>query len=263
MTIENPAEGAGAEAIESAADAAPETEATAEKAENAEPPKSYSEDDFKKLQNELARERRRIGKITAQKYQYKAELDQYSKRLADLEKNAPKAEGPKASDFQTYDDYLKAVTRHEINQSKAEAQQNTAPLADYQKQVWRAQRAPVMEANVNATKQMFPDFQQKLQENAAVLNSLSQDVADVFLDADNGAAAIYQLIEDGMLPLLNGMNVDTVQALVERAEEKALSAKKTPVSKAPAPMASARGTAPGAKTVDSMSGKEILKWVNS
>ena len=262
---------AGADAsIDSIIDNAVLTEATpnevpAKDGGDVKAPKTYTEEDFKRVENELARERRRIGKITAQKYQYKAQIDQYNQQLAERAKtDQPQNDAPQASQFKTYDEYLDAKVDHKLEKTKTEAaarQQSAQP--DYQKQLWRTQRAPVMEASVVAAKQMFPDFQQKLEAHGAVLNSLSQDTVDALLEAENGAVAVYQLLEDGLLPHLNGMNADTVQALIERAEDKALSNKKTPVTKAPAPMASARGTAPGTKSPEKMTNDEFRKWMKS
>ncbi len=265
MTDQPEGSGVEQEAIVSDVPAADATPTADVKDEGVKPStKTYTEDDYNKLENELARERRRIGKITAQKYQYKAEVDQYSKRLADFEAKQTPPEAPKASQFQTYDEYLKAVTRHEIKQSQTEtAKPQQQAQAESQKQLWRTQREPALKASVDAARASFPDYEQKLQANAAVLGSLSQDVADAFLDADNGGAAIYQLIEDGMLPLLNGMTPDTVQALIERAEDKAMSNKKPNISKAPPPMASAKGTSPGSKSLDSMSSDQLRAWMKS
>lgn len=260
---------ATADLVDSVIDAelpAAKTEATEELSDKKESapeeqkaPKTYTEDDVKKYERELERERRRIGKRTAQFYQEKARADQYAQQLAELQKKIPQQAEPDIKNYTDYGQYQKDLINYQIKQN-APAEQAQPAQEDTQKAVWREQRKPVLVSQVQAASQIFPDIQQKFQSNVELLDSLPQTVADAFLEAENGAVAIYQLLEDGMIPHLAGMNIDTVHALIEKAEDKALSRQK-PVTKAPAPMSAARGTAPGSKTPDSMSGKEILKWI--
>ena len=244
-------------------DATENTEASTEGEQAA---KTYSEADVKRLENELARERRRIGKITAQKYQEKARADSYTQQIAELQKKLPQTNAePQIGNYTDYNKYQQDVIDYRIKLATAE-QAKTAPQQptqeDYQKQLWRTQRAPALVSQLQAASQTFPDIQQKMQANVQLLDSLPQHVADAFLEADNGALAIYQLLEDGMIPHLAGMSPDTVTALIERAEDKALSRQK-PVTKAPAPMSSAKGTAPGSKSLETMSPDEVRKWMSS
>lgn len=243
-----------------------EAETTETKDPAAEPAKTYTADDIAALEKELARERRRIGKITAQKYQEKARADQYNQQIAELQKKIPQTTGePQIGNYTDYNKYQQDVIDYRINLATTE-KNKTAPQQptqeDYQKQLWREHRRPALVQQVQAASQTFPDMAKKLQANTQLLDSLPSHVADAFLEADNGAVAIYQLLEDGMIPHLAGMNADTVQALIEKAEDKALSRRK-PASTAPAPLTAARGTAPGSKSPADMSGDELRKWMAS
>lgn len=224
-------------------------------------PKTYTEDDWNKAQRDLERERRRIGKITAQKYDFKAKYDNAMQQIAEFQKNAPKPAEPDIKNYTDYGQYQKDLINFQIKQN-APPEKPAQTGEDPQRAVWRETRKPVLVSQIQAASQTFPDIQQKFQSNVQLLDSLPQTVADAFLEADNGALAIYQLIEDGMIQHLGGMSPDTVTAMIERAEDKALSRQK-PATKAPTPMSAARGTAPSSKTLESMSGDELLKWSQS
>lgn len=259
-----------ADAVDSIIDAeiaAPVTETTDKPEEKAEgedtTPKSYSEDDYKKWQTDLARERRRIGKITAQKYQNKAEADQLRQQIAELQKKIPAPAAPNINQYQDYDKYLTDKTRFEAEQVLAANKTATPPAQeDTQRQVWRSQRDQAIGSTIEQAKQTFPDVMQKLQQNAQVLDALPMHVADAIREADQPVLAIYQLIEDGMIQHLGGMNADTVQTMIERAEDKALSRQK-PQTKAPTPMTAARGTAPGSTSPENMTPDQLRKWMAS
>lgn len=230
-------------------------------------PKTYTEDDVKKYERDLDRERRRIGKITAQKYQFKSEADQLRAQIAELQKKVPQTDGkPDIRNYDgrpgnDYEQYQIDLINHVNKQNEQKPQQQTTQ-EDYQKAIWRQQRAPALVSQVQAASQTFPDIQQKMQANVQLLDSLPSHVADAFFEADHGALAIYQLLEDGMIPHLAGMSPDSVTALIESAEDKAL-ARQKPATKAPTPMASAKGTAPGSASLETMSPDQLRKWMAS
>lgn len=221
-------------------------------------PKTYTEEDIRKYERDLARENKRIAKRTAQYYQEKGRADQLAQQIAELQKKAPQTVEPDIKNYTDYNQYQKDLINYQIKQNAPAEKQAQPAQDDLQKALWRQQRAPALVSQVQAASQTFPDIQQKMQANVQLLDSLPQHVQDAFLEADNGALAIYQLLEDGMVPHLTGMNADTVQALIERAEDKALS-KQKPATKAPAPMTAARGTAPGSKSPETMTPDELRK----
>jgi hypothetical protein len=226
-------------------------------------PKTYTEEDWARSQRDLERERRRIGKITAQKYQFKSEADTLRAQIAELQKKIPQPTAPDITQYQDVNKYWQDTARFQAEQVAA---QNKPPAAqtgeDPQRIVWRETRKPVLVSQIQAASQTFPDIQQKFQQNVQLLDSLPSTVADAFLEADNGALAIYQLLEDGMIPHLAGMSPETVTAMIERAEDKALSRQK-PQTKAPAPMTAARGTALGSIAPENMTPDQMRKWMAS
>lgn len=271
MTTDNQPAGAGVDVSAMIDAELPATDATTTadpsetKPEADKTPKTYTEDDVKKYERDLDRERRRIGKITAQKYQFKSEADQLRAQLADLQKKPAQNDAePDIKNYTDYTKYQKDLIAHQIKQSLPEQKPATQQPTqeDYQKAIWRQTRAPALVSQIQSASQTFPDIQQKMQANVQLLDSLPQHVQDAFLEAENGALAIYQLLDDGMIPLLAGMTADTVQAFIERAEDKALSRQK-PATKAPTPMTAARGTAPGSTSPETMSPDQLRKWMAS
>ena len=120
--------------------------------------------------------------------------------------------------------------------------------------------------NENALKaaESFQDFETVMQNNVSDLGAIAPHVRQALLDADNGAFALYALAKEGVLGDLNDLPPHKVVAAITRMEDKAIAmSKNKPVTKAPAPISSNKGTSPGTKKLNTYSGDELLKWVHS
>lgn len=272
MDTNQPA-GAGVEGVTAPeAQTVATTEATEQPAE-AQPEEKKADVDYaaeyKKLQNALARRERNIGKLTAQKYQTLSENEQLKARLAQYEasKSSPTAsDAPQEANFTNYGDYLKAVARYEARQELKQGQQeHEKKQTEVSQRQWREERESALADNAAKAREAFPDFQNTLQENSDIFASLPPHVEQAFLDSDNPAFAFYSMVKDGSLEqLLNAPSEARAAAMIARAEERALAQSKTKqATKAPAPMSSAKGTAPASKKLDDLSGQELLKWIRS
>lgn len=246
--------------------AKPETETTTE-----EPPAATDdvdpaqEPDNKTYLNALAKAK---GKATKERF-----LRQESeKRIAALEAQLKAPEGkpaptgaPDPKDFEgkPWAEYVNAVVKFEARQSAEEQRKTT------QEQTFKTERQERIQERVEhaadnsvAAAKTFADFKQVESENMDVIRSLPETVKELLREADNPAYAFYQLAKDGQLDQLSEVSPARAALLIARAEDKALAAKK-PVTKAPPPLASARGTASGEKSLDQYSPDELRKWMRT
>jgi len=239
----------------------------------ADTPKAESPDyaaEVKKLQNALARKERRIGQLTAQKYQYQNDLDSHRKQLEtyqapkEAKSGRPDPEVYKAQG-KTWDAYLEDLADWKVSEGLTKAQQKNAEAQKTnEKAAWREERGQALSEDAAAARESFSDFQNVIQEHADVLQSLPEHIHDAFLECDNPAHAFYALCKEGTLEqVLQAKTATRAAALIAKAEDKAQALKAKPVTKAPAPMTPAKGTAPGSKTLDQMSGSQIRDWVRS
>lgn len=255
-------------AIAEAPDAAIDTPEVT-KADEGQAPDPGSE--LKKLQNALAKENRRIGRLTAEKHQRNREFQQVQEELAKYKQVKPQADqAPREEDFQgnAYE-YLKALAKHEgkaaAAQELAEGQKKLSETqANSQQQAWKQERDAHLDGNADVAEAAFSDFTNVITEATDIIQDFSPHVQRAFLESDNGAFALYDLAQTGQLEKLNSMTPYQVAMAVARAEDRALAkSKQKPVTNTPAPLSGSKGTGKAGKSVDSMSGDELLKWVRA
>ena len=227
----------------------------------------------KKAVNAISRRDKQIGKLRAEKYQVLSEVEQLRQQLSQYQQkpNSSTAADPDAPDinqFANYDEYNRAVARYEARKAYAEENQKVQKSqTESQRRAWQEERDTHLDDNAAKVKETFSDFDNILNENVDLLQSFAPHVVDAVRDLDNGAFALYQLAKEGNLEQLNTMSQARAAATLARAEDRALAAAKTkPTTKAPAPLAASKGTAPQRPALLDQLGDDsakILNWLKS
>lgn len=175
------------EVIEEVIETPEESESTEEK--EAEPEKteeSEAQDDEHSLPNGV---KKRIDKITRQKYEAVAEANRLKAELEQMRAQfAPKQKEPDISDFDTLDEYVEAVAEYKLNQKSQEnlSKQAQQTQAQAQAQEWVSK--------VNKVREVAPDFDE------AFNNVANIEFAPMALEAvaqhPKGAEIAYMLGKD-------------------------------------------------------------------
>lgn len=222
-------------------------------------------EELEKLRRAKARDDRRIGKLTAQKYQYQKEADELRTRLSQPQQatqQKPLNNGePKETDFNNYAEYMRAVQKYDLQQEFA-VRDNKQQITQQsvQEQAWVAQREQAVAAKAQEFAKENPEVIALVEEYGDVIDELPSAIQRAFLEADNAPLAFYNLAKEGKLEELASMSPARAAMEIGRAQTQA--PKKT-ATRAPTPMTPAKGTAAGGKSLERMSGDELLNWVNS
>lgn len=262
--------GAEAVAIEQPADVAPNDAPEQAAIENLEqkPDETVAEYSAreKKLLNAMSHRDRRIGKMTAQKYETEARMRQLEEQLAKYSpKDNQQSAAPDTAKFDNYEDYLKALAEYKVNEKFSESEKKRQTEQSYVQQNTRhAERVAHLEENDGAARESFSDFDNVFKDNEHIVMEAPEHIKQAFLEAENPAFAFYALAKEGKLESMMSMSPYQAVAMIARYEDKALALSKVKqVTKAPAPLEPSRGTAPGSKSVETLSGDDLLKWVYS
>lgn len=228
----------------------------------AEEPAKSPDDELRKLQNALARRERRIGQLTAQKYQYQRELETFRQQTTGNQQpqKASPSGRPTMDSFETHEEYVEAIAEYKARQLLSEnAKKEVEQKASIQKQEWLEEREAVAAEVATKAAETFSDYNHVLLENQRLLDALPEEIQEAFLEAENGPMAFYALAKEGKLESLYDMTPRQAAMEIARAEIRAQSLTKAkPVTKAPAPISSVKGSGISQKSVDDMSGKELL-----
>ncbi len=254
-------------AIVPEADAAPEVEteeATTEAPEA--PPELTLEEKYRKAENKIRHDREKIAKarakaerLSSEAQQYKAELERL-KAAQEQKANAPKI--PKMGDFESVEDYVMAAAKFEYEQNAKQAPQEAVLTPQQQQeQVWIAQREAVVTQQAQEFIKANPEALEIIQDNSDIIDDFPQHIKNVLLASDNPTLAVVNLVKEGRLEYLGYLPPDVAAQEVRRALSQG--GARTAVSKAPAPITSAKGVAASSKPLEAKSGKDLLKWVNS
>jgi hypothetical protein len=238
--------------------------------------KTYTAEDFGRLEKQLQKEQRRINRLTAAKYSEKSQNQILLEKIAKLEKaSAPKDERPKIEDYEEkgFDAYNEAVARWAARQEgkpKEGAQSEDAPQSKVppQEQAWAKQMEENVTHQATQLAQHIPDFAETFQENEAIFDAMPYELEKAFYQTQHPALAAYVLAKEGKLVDLLEMTPQQAAYEIGRAIQvgvnniKSWSEKKAQgkVTNAPAPLSSPnKGTGPGGKSEDAMSGRELRK----
>jgi hypothetical protein len=233
------------------------------------------ESEKRKLTNKLAKEQRRIGRLTAEKYQHERERDAEREEVKRLQaklamyeagSNKPQDGKPREEDFEgrPYGDYLDALTDWKFEQKlQANQAKESEQKTKLETQNWHQERSDALDDNAEQAKEAFPDFQRVI-DKAIPQGGLAPHVRKAFLAADNGAYALYALAKEGTLEDLNDMSPERAAMQIGRMEDKGLSlSKQKTKTNAPAPLSPAKGTGSGGKSLHEQSIPELMKMFNN
>ena len=271
MIDTQPASVAGAEAI--APVTAPETPSTDQPEQKAET-ETNAGDETKKIQNALSRKERRIGQLTAQKYERERELAEARQKLSQYEAKAQPATAdgkPDAVEFakqgKSYEDYLESLADWKLDQRQSQSEKKAKEENETKsKNAWKEERGGALTESVEKARSKYSDYQQVLDENSESLKDLPEHIQEAILEqAEDAPDAFYTLVkEDRLDELLEAKSATKAVAILAKAamRSEALSSSK-PVTKAPAPVTASRGTAQGSKPLNKLDGDDLLKWLKS
>ncbi len=213
----------------------------------------------KKAVNALSRRDKIIAKERAEKAAIQAELEQLrSQYQAKPQETAKTDDAPKEDDFENYGEYLEAKLLHKIKQEQAlKEQENLKAQSENQRLQWESQREQAIAQAAETHKAQIPDFAQVIDEYADIADTFSPEVQRAFLEADDAALAFYNLAKEGKLESLASMSP------YKAAMEIALAQTKKPtlnrVTSAPEPIKGVSGRGTSTKTIEDMTGDELLK----
>lgn len=236
-------------------DAVSETESKQE-SEVAEPkaddkPIKVDEPFPKKAVNAISYRDKKIGRQAEQIRSLKEELESL------------RGKAPKEADFEgkPYGDYLKAEAKHAAAEESTEREvKRIESRLKSEEAAYKEERGKAIAENAAEARKAFSDFDDVLKAAKPTLDSLPADIQELFLEADNGAYALFALAKEGVLDDLADMSPARAAMTIAKMEDKGLSLSKAKeVSKAPAPITPLKGTGTGGKSIEQMSGKELLK----
>lgn len=220
----------------------------------------------KKAQNALSRRDKQIGKLRAEREHMAAELEKLRSQPAPKQPqpqtNQPIPEGmPKEADYKSYAEYLEAVNDYKIDQkfSKLQEGQKQTQQATQEK-AWEEQRLNIVDKQAEEFAKDFPDVVQIFTDNTELVKSFPPEIKRALLEADNAPLAFYNLAKEDKLADLADMSLVDAKVEIRLAQMKAA---EKPRTKAPTPLPASRGSVASTKSLDSMSGDELLKWIKS
>jgi hypothetical protein len=225
---------------------------TTQKVEDKEQQDDDSEHDESSLPNGV---KKRIDKVTRQKYEAVAEANRYKAELEQLRAQlAPKQEAPDISQFDTLDEYVDAVAEYKFNQKAQATQRHQAQQTQAQAQ------AQDWVAKVDKVRSVAPDFDE------AFNNVANIEFAPMALEAvaqhPKGAEIAYMLGKNvseayriaALSPTQQLMAIGEIAAKTNVPKPKA-------VSTAPSPVKPVQGGSSNSAPPSDMD--EWIKWRNN
>lgn len=250
------------------------------------PDKQEQPVDLKALQKQLRQQERRIGRLTAERYQSRAELDDLRKFKTEYDKKntAQKNAKPTADQFQSFDEYVEAVARwaatpnQEQQDPNAPAPSGAEPPA--QEKAYLENREAVAIQQVHQLSPHIPDFTEVISDAADLVDALPWQNRKALYDSPHPALAAYILQKEGLLLNLFDMNPQQVAMVVQQAANAGIQHVQAILkgkqqgqgqgqnqnqnlqtrqhTNAPAPLSQPKGSTAG-KSDDSLSGAELKK----
>lgn len=193
----------------------------------------------KKAVNALARKTKQIHKLHAKL----RELEDQLKKTSEVTEK-PKEINP--DDFDNYGDYINAQVNALV---EAQLQQSQKDLhktqLTHQQESLKTQRNQYILEQAQEVSKVLPDLPKLWQQNAQTLDSLPEQITDIFYSLENAPAAIYTLAKEGKLESLQYASPFVAAYEIINAEKRGLEILSKPqsrVSQAPSPISKAKGT---------------------
>lgn len=233
----------------------PETVEPVESQEVKEPEQTETteDDDSDSLPNGV---KKRIDKITRQKYEAIAEANRLKAELESLKaQSAPKAVEPQMADFDTFEDYTDALAEYKYNHNVLAQQEKYAEQA-------RAQNAARdWTAKVEKVRAIAPDFDEAFSNVAEI--TFAQSTLDAVAGHEKGAEIAYLLGKDPVkaYQIASLPPMQQLIAIGEIAAKSSLTKPKT-VTSAPPPVKPIQGGSSATPDISKMSTAEYIKYRN-
>ena len=251
----------------------PEVEATAEPeaelaegdANDAETPEQREWDE-KRAKNRISRQDKRIDKLTWEKHRLAQELAELQAQLpkAQPQQSQPQNDGePKEADYAgRFDEFIVAKATWQAEQrAKAVFEQQQKQVATQTQQQHQAQQFQEMVTKADRAAEAFikevPDAISAQQDFEELDLSPHAAMAVIGL-GEQAPKAVYQLWKAGKLDELESANPMQAQILLASALATPFT---KPVTKAPAPMKSVKGSSSSAVNPENYSPDELLKLI--
>mgnify|MGYP001547769859 CR=1 FL=1 len=192
----------------------------------------------KKAINALNRKNKQINKLRAQMRELEAKLNE--------QPNVSEAKEINSDDFENYGDYINAQVEALVEQKTKQSQADMHKQQLTQQQEYlKAQRDQFIIEQAQEMSQTLTDLPDVWSQNAQTLDSLPEQISDIFYNIENAPAAIYTLAKEGKLESLMYMNPAVAAYEIINAQNKGLELFSKPqkrVSQAPTPISKAKGT---------------------
>lgn len=243
----------------------------------------------KKAVNAMSRRDKQLNKYRAQAAENEKRLNdpefikQKAKELEQKEAaSKPQADPndpePDISKYQKWGEYQKALSAWQVRQALKEQNAPKKPPEGTQtpeQKAWTAQRQAAVTQQADEIIKNDPQFLTLLHENADIVDSYPQHVKNALLKSENAPLAFKVLASQGLLEDLGELPAAVAEKWIARAiQQGKASTKAAPqsqeaevddqtVSRAPAPLSSARAVGSSSKSLDKMNADEIVKWANT
>lgn len=270
--------------VESPADveevaAAPEPEAEVEEAvedtdENPDDAEDAGDEPFpKKAVNAISKRDRKIHNLRKEREDLHGEIAKLKEAQEKSKESAD--EPPQEEEFDTYTEFLEArqeyIAKKTLKQSESDKDQDRLnTLEQQQTQKWYDERAEVIESKEEELRSTHSDYDEVVDANmdrAIAFATQRPDLYESFVALDNPTKAFYNLAKEGKLESIMQMPsniavVELVQAQY-RGNEPVKAAKpeqtEKPVSAAPPPINSAKGSATSQTPLHKLSADDLYE----
>lgn len=220
-----------------------------------------------------------LSEVDKVKYAMQKRIDRLTAKAAELERShieaveklkqfeQPKSNAPREEDFETTEDYLKALGKYEAQQEieaqkKAEAEANKNKA--YEEKI--AAKKAAFEAQEAEIRKVTPDYDETVQvlnEFVSTVNTRTQEFQvfrDVLMDSKNMPAISYELGKNpDLLDKLTKIPPVEIARTLFRMEYDIEKREKPQPQTQPAPPKPVSTSSKGGKSIEDMSYKELKK----
>lgn len=229
--------------------------------------------------DEAKEQPKELSEVEKVKYAMQKRIDRLTAKAAELERShieaaeklkqfeQPKTNAPREEDFETTEDYLKAVGKYEAQQeieakqkAEAEATKNKA----YEEKI--AAKKAAFEAQETEFRKTTPDYDEAVQvlnEFVSTANTQTQEFQvfrDVLMDSKNLPAISYELGKNpDLMDSMSKMPPVEIARTLFRLEYDIEKREKPQTQTQPAPPKPVSSSSKGSKSIEDMSYKELKK----
>jgi len=225
----------------------------------------------KKAVNAISRRDKKIGKLSAELEQLRAQLQQVASKepVKEQPQGVAPQKGdnpPNPDDYQTWDEYLEAKLEHGVKVAlEKRTSQEKQSEASRQQQEYFQQRIENFGKSADLYAEKISDFEvigNRVEKD--VLPNLSADVHMAILESEEGPLALYTLMKEGRIDELEDMDGRQALKFLAKAEVRGQKyvENSRKVSAAPKPIQAVKGTGTFKKDVSEMTPDEIRKKYN-